>query len=313
MSDPEHAPSYREVLAAVIRRFIRLVGEPAALRVARKVPGLVIADDGSILDYNEADPTGTLNLLIDGYEVVFGDIAVTLAKQAAATTDPELVDYIGPPPPLTARLLLVDDHVLFRNGLASVFNYQPDFKVVGQAGSVREGLALARELKPDLILMDFTLPDGTGLDALRAILVDQPAVKIVFLTVHDDDERLFAVLRAGALGFLPKNVRAADLLQRVRGVLRGEVGLLPVVAARILKEFASTPASTSASADQPTLTTREIEIVAELAQGSSNREIAHKFVISENTVKNHVRNVLSKLQLRNRREIINYARRHGLT
>ena len=145
MSDTEHAPSYREVLAAVIRRFIRLVGEPAALRVARKVPGLVIADDGSILDYNEADPTGTLNLLIDGYEVVFGDIAVTLAKQAAATTDPELVDYIGPPPPLTARLLLVDDHVLFRNGLASVFNYQPDFKVVGQAGSVREGLALARE------------------------------------------------------------------------------------------------------------------------------------------------------------------------
>ncbi len=284
MSDTEHAPSYREVLAAVIRRFIRLVGEPAALRVARKVPGLLIADDGSILGYNEADPTGTLNLLIDGYEVVFGDIAVTLSKQAAATTGPELVEHIGPPPPLTARLLLVDDHVLFRNGLASVFNYQPDFKVVGQAGSVREGLALARELKPDLILMDFTLPDGTGLDALRA----------------------------GALGFLPKNVRAADLLQRVRGVLRGEVGLLPAVAARILKEFASTPAST-ATADQPTLTTREIEIVAELAQGSSNREIANKFVISENTVKNHVRNVLSKLQLRNRREIINYARRHGIT
>ncbi|MBP7691782.1 MAG: hypothetical protein KA764_07680, partial [Anaerolineales bacterium] len=118
MSDTEHAPSYREVLAAVIRRFIRLVGEPAALRVARKVPGLLIADDGSILGYNEADPTGTLNLLIDGYEVVFGDIAVTLSKQAAATTDPQLVEPIGPPPPLTARLLRVDDHFLFRNGLA---------------------------------------------------------------------------------------------------------------------------------------------------------------------------------------------------
>lgn len=313
MSAASSAEPYREIFTAVIRRFIRLVGEPAALRVARKVPGLIVADDGAVLGYAEADPTGTLNSLIDSYEVVFGDIAVTLSRQAAASTDPALAELLGGAPPKVARLLLVDDHVLFRGGLASVFAHQPDLQVVGQAGSVQEGVSQARELKPDLILLDFTLPDGTGLEALRAILLDQPEVRVVFLTVHDDDERLFAALRAGAVGFLPKNVRAAELLQRVRGVLNGEVGLLPAVAARILREFAQTPSPAAVAADQPALTSREVEIVSALAQGATNREIAQKFVISENTVKNHVRNVLSKLQLRNRREIVNYARRHGLT
>lgn len=311
--DPPPTP-YLDVFTAVIRRFIRLVGEPAALRVARKVPGLVVADDGTATAYNTADPTGTLNLLIDSYEVVFGDIALTLSRQAAAATDVGVAESLADDAPLMARLILVDDHALFRSGLASVFANQPDLQVLGQAGSVNEAITLAREVKPDLILMDFTLPDGTGLDALRIILTEQPEVKIVFLTVHDDNERLFAAIRAGAKGFLPKNVRAADLLQRVRGVLRGEVGLLPAVAARILKEFAMAPAANaSAAVDQPTLTSREVEIVTALAQGATNREIARHFVISENTVKNHVRNVLSKLQLRNRREIVNYARRHGLT
>lgn len=315
MASFETGAPYAEIFAAIIRRFIRLVGEPAALHVARKVPGLVVADDGQVLDYDQTDPTGTLNHLIDSYEVVFGDIALTLSRRATGplTAQLPLADNLGEPPPSVARLLLVDDHALFRSGLASVFANQPDLRLAGQAASVREALAMAREVCPDLILLDFSLPDGTGLDLLRALLPEQPAVRVIIITVHEDDERLFAALRAGAMGFLPKNVRAADLLDRVRGVLRGEVGLLPAVAARILREFAQAPAALSGGASEmPALTSREVEIVSALAQGATNREIAHRFVISENTVKNHVRNVLAKLQLRNRREIVNYARRHGL-
>ncbi len=318
MTDTRQPEPYLDVFSAVIRRFIRLVGEPAALRIARRVPGLAVADDGRVTAFNELDPTGTLNLLIDSYEVVFGDIALTLSRQAAAplVAKPELglSETFGATPPPVARLVLIDDHALFRSGLASVFDGQPDLALVGQAGTVKDGVELVRATRPDLVLVDFNLPDGSGVDALRAFRADVPDVKAVFLTVYEDDEHLFAALRAGAVGYLPKNVRASDLLLRLRGVLRGEVGLLPAVAGRILKEFAHAPAiATGGDSAPPALTSREIEVVSALAQGATNREIARRFVISENTVKNHIRNVLAKLQLRNRREIVNYARRHGLS
>lgn len=318
MTDTRQPEPYLDVFSAVIRRFIRLVGEPAALRIARRVPGLVVADDGRVTAFNELDPTGTLNLLIDSYEVVFGDIALTLSRQAAAplVAGPELglAESFGATPPPVARLVLIDDHALFRSGLASVFEGQPDLVLVGQAGTVKDGVELVRATRPDLVLVDFNLPDGSGVDALRAFRSDVPDAKAVFLTVYEDDEHLFAALRAGAVGYLPKNVRASDLLLRLRGVLRGEVGLLPAVAGRILKEFAHAPASASGGdVAPPALTGREVEVVSALAQGATNREIARRFVISENTVKNHIRNVLAKLQLRNRREIVNYARRHGLS
>ncbi len=319
MTDTRQPEPYLDVFSAVIRRFIRLVGEPAALRIARRVPGLVVADDGRVTAFNELDPTGTLNLLIDSYEVVFGDIAFTLSRQAAeplaARPELGLSETFGTaPPPPVARLVLIDDHALFRSGLASVFEGQPDLVLVGQAGTVSDGVELVRATRPDLVLVDFNLPDGSGVDALRAFRADVPDVKAVFLTVYEDDEHLFAALRAGAVGYLPKNVRASDLLLRLRGVLRGEVGLLPAVAGRILKEFAHAPGiTTGGDAPTPALTSREIEVVSALAQGATNREIARRFVISENTVKNHIRNVLAKLQLRNRREIVNYARRHGLS
>jgi two-component system NarL family response regulator len=220
-------------------------------------------------------------------------------------------------PPLgsfVTRLLLVDDHVLFREGLISLIAPQPDFHVIGQAGSVQEAVTLARQLRPDIILMDFILPDGTGLDATLAILAEMPGTRIVFLTVHEDDETLFAAIRAGAVGYLFKNTRSADLLKRLRAVTRGEAGISPAVALRILDEFSKTT-SPPAGGDEPAgteLTPREIEIIRELAQGASNREIARHLVISENTVKNHVRNVLAKLHLRNRREVVEYAQRHRL-
>jgi DNA-binding NarL/FixJ family response regulator len=191
---------------------------------------------------------------------------------------------------------------------------QPDFQVIGQAGSVQEAVEAARQLRPDIILMDFILPDGTGLEATLAILAEQPEAKIVFLTVHEDDETLFAGIRAGAVGFLFKNTRSAELLRRLRAVARGEAGISPGIALRILDEFSKTTAPTASGGEPASteLTPREIEIIRELAKGASNRDIARHLVISENTVKNHVRNVLAKLHLRNRREVAEYARRHRL-
>jgi len=201
------------------------------------------------------------------------------------------------------RILLVDDHALFREGVQGLLAAQPDLDVVGGASSVTEAIARARELRPDLILMDFGLPDGTGLDATMAILADLPQVKIVFLTFHDDDERLFAAIRAGAKGYLLKSVTSAELLAFLRGVGRGQAALTPVMTTRILDEFARQPRPPShPQVVRDELTPREREVLAQLATGASNHDIARRLVISENTVKNHVRSILAKLNLPNRRE-----------
>jgi DNA-binding NarL/FixJ family response regulator len=312
---------YRAILTAIVKRFVRLVGAPAALNVARKIPHLSVDDDGNVLDYDKDDPLASITTLIDQYGAVFGDIARTLAQQAAQplveTANEDLWQATGMLAATMAgriEVLLVDDHVLFREGLNSLLATQPDVKIVGQAGSVQEAIRLAHTLKPMVVLMDITLPDGTGLEATQAILADLPETKIIFLTVHEDDERLFAAIRAGAMGFLSKDVRAAELLKRLHYVVRGEAGISPTIARRILEEFSRTPVPRPADASQTTeLTSRENEVVRELARGATNREIATKFVISENTVKNHVRSVLSKLHLRSRRDVGDYARDHGLT
>ena len=212
------------------------------------------------------------------------------------------------------KLLLVDDHILFRQGLVSLLDSQPDIEVVGQASSIQEAIKLARELSPDLILMDFTLPDGTGLEATKAILAERPEANIVFLTVHDQDEYLFHAIRSGAKGYLLKNVPLSNLLTYLRGIGRGEAAISPTMVSHILEEFYHTsPASQFQSNELNDLTWREVEVLRELATGASNQEIAGRLVISENTVKVHVRHILAKLDLKNRREAINYARRHGLT
>jgi DNA-binding NarL/FixJ family response regulator len=211
------------------------------------------------------------------------------------------------------RVFIVDDHVLFREGLVSLLETQPDITVAGEAGSVSEAIGMARELEPDLILMDFGLPDGTGLEATQAILAEQPEAKIVFLTVHEQDDRLFAAIRSGAKGYLLKNVPVSKLLDYLRGVERGEAAVSPAMTSHILEEFARLGSGPDPGpAELSELTTREVEVLQEVARGATNREIADRLCISENTVKNHMGNILAKLNLRNRREAAGFARRHGL-
>lgn len=213
------------------------------------------------------------------------------------------------------KLLLVDDHGLFREGLVSLLEAQPDMTVLGEAASAQEAIAKARELKPDTILMDISLPDESGLEVAQQILAEQPQVSIVFLTVHEDDERLFEAIKSGAKGYLLKNMRTAELLEMLRGLERGEAALSRRMAAQVLAEFARMRqqlASAGPIDEEVALTNRETEILKLVATGASNKEIAGQLVVSESTVKNHMRNILSKLHLNNRREAVAFARRQGL-
>jgi DNA-binding NarL/FixJ family response regulator len=205
------------------------------------------------------------------------------------------------------RILIVDDHILFREGLLSLLNVQPDTQVVGQAGTVREAIILANELQPDLVLMDLGLPDGSGLDATKVILANRPETKIVFLTMHEDDDRLFEAIRIGAKGYLLKNVHVTTFLTFLRGVDRGEVALTPTMTSKVLHEFARlTEPAKHGTPEFESLSTRELQVLQQLKNGATNREIAEELFISENTVKNHVRNILTKLGLENRRQAAHY-------
>ncbi len=213
------------------------------------------------------------------------------------------------------KLLVVDDHVLFREGLVSLINRQEDLSVVGEAGTVAEAIRLAGEFQPDMVLMDFNLPDGTGLDATRAIIELLPEIKIVFLTIYDDDDRLIAAIRLGAKGYLLKNIPVANLLSALRGMLRGEAALSRVMTSRILEEFSHTAhGSADHESNNPVdlLTGREMEVLREMVGNASNREVAERLFISENTVRNHVHNILEKLNVSSRREAITLARRYGI-
>lgn len=204
------------------------------------------------------------------------------------------------------RILLVEDHLLFQESLGRTLNSQPDMSVVGGAVSVKEAVELARKLKPEIILMDFSLPDGTGVEAARAILAEQPEIKIVFLTIREEDEVVFSAIREGAQGFLPKNIATAELLSYLRNIQRGEAAILPQYTARIMKEFAKLPASKSIPPETAArLTMRQREILKELLTGATNRQIAARLVISEQTVKNHVSRVLKELNVKSRHGLIN--------
>lgn len=202
------------------------------------------------------------------------------------------------------RILLVEDHLLFQESLGRLLDSQPDMTVVDGATSVREAVLKARQSKPDIILMDFTLPDGTGLEATREILSELPDTKIIFLTIHEEDEKVFNAIRYGAAGYLPKSVTSTHLLKYLRGIERGEAAIQPELTARILKEFAHLPPREDLTAEAlSSLTTRQREILRELKTGATNRQIAARLVISEQTVKNHVSRVLKKLNLKSRHEL----------
>jgi DNA-binding NarL/FixJ family response regulator len=217
-----------------------------------------------------------------------------------------------------ARVLLADDHELFRVGLVGLINAQPDMEVAGQAEDGLEALALARNLRPDLIVMDIKMPVCDGLEATRLIRADWPEARILILTVHDEDEKLFEAIKAGASGYLLKSTHSPDFLRGVRAALAGEAALPPKLAARLLDEFARLAnrpppeaAPHSADAERPDLTSREREVLNLIAADATDKEIAGQLSLSLHTVKTHVRNILSKLHAVNRRHAAKLATQEG--
>ena len=200
------------------------------------------------------------------------------------------------------RMIVVDDHILFREGLISLFRTTSDFDVVGGAGSVYEAIAMARDLRPEIILMDFSMPDGTGVDATRAILAELPECKIVFLTMYESDDKLFDALRAGAKGYMPKNTPSPTLIVSLRALAQGELALSRQKMGRVVEEFSHTKKPDMAARSFTKLSAREMDVLRELGEGASNHEIAARLFLSENTVKHHIRSIFEKLQVSNRRE-----------
>lgn len=211
------------------------------------------------------------------------------------------------------RVLLVDDHALFREGLAGIIGSQPDMQVVGEANDGLEAFVKAQELKPNLILMDVQMPGMDGLEAARQIKQILPEAVIIMLTVRDDDEKLFGALKNGAQGYLLKEIRSQSMLDMLRGALRGEAALSPSLAGRVLSEFRRlSKGGIQETEDDGGLTEREHQVLVEAARGATDKEIAAALNISLNTVKTHVRNILSKLHVRTRREATKAAQAKGI-
>lgn len=210
---------------------------------------------------------------------------------------------------------MVDDHALFRAGLKEIL-LRKGFDVVGEAANGREAMELAERLMPDLILMDLQMPVMGGLEATRLIKARFPAVRVVVLTASEEDADLFEAIKSGAQGYLMKGMDPNTVIDLLEAALRGEPALTPQLAGKIMAEFArsSGPAEgrPSPAAGGEPLTAREREILTLLTQGLSNKEIAGRIAVSENTVKFHLKNILQKLHLQNRSQVVAYALRHGL-
>ncbi len=211
------------------------------------------------------------------------------------------------------KILLADDHKLFREGLASLLRAQEDIEVVGEAQDGQEAIQKTRDLMPDLVLMDLGMPGTNGLEATRVIKNEKPYVKIVILTVHDENENLLEAIKSGAQGYLLKNIGLADLLQSIRGMSQGEAPISRLMAGKILNEFRRLSQETAVAADPAAnLSMREQEVLRLVARGAGNHEIADTLKIAENTVKNHLRNILAKLHVQSRSQAALLALKKGL-
>ncbi|GAA3428419.1 response regulator [Streptosporangium sandarakinum] len=213
------------------------------------------------------------------------------------------------------RVLIVDDHALIRRSLEMALAAETDIEVVGEASDGQEAVELADRLTPDVVLMDVRMPRRSGIEATREIKASVPSTRIIMLTVSDEEEDLFEAIKAGATGYLLKNVQLDEVPEAVRGVHEGQSLINPAMAAKLITEFANMSRKEAERPPQlpvPRLTDREMEVLRLVAKGMNNREIAKQLFIAENTVKNHVRNILDKLQLHSRMEAVVYAVRERM-
>jgi two-component system response regulator NreC len=210
------------------------------------------------------------------------------------------------------RVLIADDHTIFRAGVRLLLEAEPDIEVIGEALTGDEAIALANSLRPDLILMDIAMPGTNGLEATRLIKSRFPEIQVLVLTMHRSEEYFFEMLKAGASGYVLKAADTNDLISAIRSVSKGEVFLYPTMAKQLLQDYLNRLREGEIHT-QSALTSREKEILRLLADGYSNGEIAKTLVLSLSTVHSHRSNIMSKLNLFSRHELIQYARQHGLT
>jgi DNA-binding NarL/FixJ family response regulator len=229
-----------------------------------------------------------------------------------------VADDRQPPRPRGAgdaiRVLIVDDHALFRRGLEMVLEQEDDVEVVGEAGDGAEAIEKAQELMPDVVLMDVRMPRRSGIEATQTIKDLIPHAKILMLTISDEEADLYDAIKAGANGYLLKEISIEEVANAIRSVAQGQSLISPSMASKLLNEFATMVKRADEKQQVPTprLTEREMEVLKLVAKGHNNRDIAKELYISENTVKNHIRNILEKLHLHSRMEAVVYAVREKL-
>jgi two-component system response regulator NreC len=211
---------------------------------------------------------------------------------------------------MSIRILLADDHGVIRAGLRALLEGFPDMTVVGEASDGAEAIAKAFELKPDIVLMDVSMPNLGGIEATRQLLQREPGMRVLFLTVHEDESLLKEVVRAGAAGYIVKRAAQEDLIHAIRVVARGDLYVHPTMTRMLFSE--PSRASTESGIEAETLTLREIEVLQLLAKGCTNRQIAEQLSLSPRTVEGHRANISAKLGLHSRVELVEYAEKHGL-
>jgi len=210
------------------------------------------------------------------------------------------------------RLMLVDDHAVVRSGLRMLLENEEDLLLIGEAGSGKEALELVTELKPDVVIMDITLPDMSGIEVTQQLKQKHPKIAVVALTIHEDQQYFFEMLQVGASGYVPKRAAPDDLITAIRAAHRGEMYIYPSLAKLLVGDFLSRSGDEDAKETMTGLTPREQEVLSLLAEGKTNDEIAGLLSISVHTVARHRENLMGKLGLHNRSELVKYAIRKGL-
>lgn len=210
------------------------------------------------------------------------------------------------------RLLLVDDHDVVRTGLKMLLEDQPDIEIVAEASTGEEALNLAHEMNPDVIVMDISLPDISGIAVTRRIKESHPEIAVIALTIHDDEQYFFEMLQAGASGYVPKKAAPEDLIYAIRTASEGEMYLYPALAKALVSDIAGRHQKGEDLEEYNGLTSRETEVLEKLAEGLSNEEIGRDLGISKHTVARHRENIMRKLNLHSRSELVKYAIRKGL-